>query len=86
MAIRRIRIDYTVYTPNYHPGEGECWDLQTLTKAKKKAQGFGVGATIFRNYNQRNKKGMILGDWWQDDRFWLWDGVSFRRKPDTEPR
>jgi hypothetical protein len=69
MAIKRIRIDYTVYSPNYHPGDG-CWDLQTLENAKRKARGLGPGTRIYRNFNQTNKRGQILGDWWTGNNYW----------------
>jgi hypothetical protein len=63
MAIRRIQIDYTVYSPNYRPGMGLCLDFRNLLKAKSGARGLGAGARVYRNFNQKNKKGQILGDW-----------------------
>jgi hypothetical protein len=63
MAIQRVKIDYTVYAPNYQQGAG-CWDLRTLERAKQRARGLGEGSCIYRNFNQTNKRGQILGDWW----------------------
>lgn len=78
MAIHRIRIDYTVYSPNYAPGEGPCWDFGTFTKAKRKARGLGIGALVYRNFNQTNKGGAV-GDWWGNRYFWRWTGSHFER-------
>ncbi len=83
MAIKRVRIDYTVYSPNYHPGDG-CWDLRTLESAKRKARGLGAGSRIYRNFNQTNKLGMILGDWWTGTHYWTWTGGLFLRRLDSE--
>lgn len=85
MAIRRMKIDYTVYSPNYEPGMGLCLDFRNLQKAKSRARGLGVGARVYRNFNQTNKKGQILGDWWSDNRYWLWDGATFKRLPTSPP-
>ena len=60
MAIKRIKIDYTVYTPNYHPGDG-CWDLRNFERAKQRARGLGIGSRIYRNFNQTNKRGKDSG-------------------------
>jgi hypothetical protein len=79
MAIQRIKIDYTVYSPSYKPGIGLCLDFRTLPKAKSRARGLGVGSRVYRNFNQKNKKGQVLGDWWSSDRYWLWDGTTFKR-------
>jgi hypothetical protein len=46
MAIRRIRIDYTVYPPDFKPGKGPCWDFRTFTKAKRRARVLGIGGPI----------------------------------------
>jgi hypothetical protein len=83
MAINRIKIDYTVYPPDYHPGDG-CWDLRTLGRAKRRASGLGSGSRIYRNFNQTNKRGQILGDWWTGKIFWIWSGKLFVRKIDTD--
>jgi len=87
MAIRRIRIDYTVYPPNFRPSVDHFWEFGTITKARLCAERFGPGARIYRNFNQTNKKGQTLGDWW-DGRAWMWDGAVFKRiKPsDLTPR
>ena len=83
MAIKRIKIDYTVYAPNFHPGDG-CWDLRTLESAKRKARGLGIGSRIYRNFNQTNKRGKILGDWWSGSHYWRWTGDLFLRRFDSE--
>ena len=77
MAIRRVRIDYTLYPPNYTPGEGICCDFLTLERAKRCARGLGRGTIIVRNFNQTDKDSRP--DWWQDRRYWFFSGVSFRR-------
>jgi hypothetical protein len=79
----RIRIDYTVYTPDYKTGEGGCWDFRTFAKAKRKAQGLGVGARVYRNFYQIAKRGRLLGDWWGDKHFWSWSGSRFDRRRET---
>jgi hypothetical protein len=78
MAIERIRIDYTVYSPNYRPGEGLCLGFDTFQKAKARARGLGAGSRVYRNFNQKNKKDQVLGDWWTANRYWLWDGATPR--------
>jgi hypothetical protein len=83
MAIKRIKIDYTVYSPNYHPGDG-CWDLRNLERAKQRARGLGAGSRIYRNFNQTNKRGEILADWWTGLHYWTWTGAQFLRKLDKE--
>jgi hypothetical protein len=82
MAIRRIRIDYTVYPPDHQPGK-PCWDFGTFIRAKSAARSFGVGARVYRNFNQTNKRNKILGDWWGDKYFWTWNGQRFERAFDT---
>jgi len=72
MAIKRIKIDYTVYSPNYHPGDG-CRDLRTMERAKRKAHCLGPESHIYRNFNQTNKGGMI--DWWTGAHYWTWTGA-----------
>jgi hypothetical protein len=76
MAIRRIRIDYTVYPPNHQSGE-PCWDFRTFERAKKAARTFGAGTRVYRNFNQANKRECTLGDWWGGKRFWTWNGTRF---------
>jgi hypothetical protein len=83
MAIKRIKIDYTVYSPNYHPGDG-CWDLRNFERAKQRARGLGAGSRIYRNFNQTNKRGKILGDWWTGTHYWTCTGVLFLRKLDND--
>ena len=41
--MKRVTIDYTVYSPDYVFGRGECWDFRTLHEAKNKARELGVG-------------------------------------------
>jgi hypothetical protein len=72
--MKRVRIDYTIYSPDYAPGIGECWDYPTLRGARKKAQELGVGSLIIRNFN-RNKP----MNWWQSKFCWVWDGFTFRK-------
>jgi hypothetical protein len=76
--MKRVRIDYPVYSANYQPGEGECWDFTTVRGARAKARKFGVGAVVVRNFNQADRPGKS-GDWWQTSFCWLWNGVSFRK-------
>lgn len=83
MAVQRIRIDYTVYPPNFKPGESPWWDFRTFTKAKFRARVLGVGARVYRNFNQTNKRGQPLGDWWGDKYFWRWTGTRFQRCRET---
>jgi hypothetical protein len=83
MAIERIRIDYTVYPPNHQRG-GICWDFRTFSRAKTAARGLGCGSRVYRNFNQTNKRGQALGDWWGGEHFWIWDGKSFCRKLDED--
>jgi hypothetical protein len=79
VAIRRIRIDYTVYPPDFKPGESPCWDFSTFTKAKRKARVLAIGALVYRNFNQTNKRGQLLGGWWGNKFFWRWNGFGFDR-------
>jgi len=58
--MKGVRIDYTIYSPGYAPGVGECWDNRTLRGARKKARELGVGSLIVRNFN-RNKPRWIGG-------------------------
>ena len=46
MAIERIRIDYTVYSPNYKPGEGLCLSFDTFQKAKLVPEGLVQGREL----------------------------------------
>ncbi len=83
MAIERIRIDYSVYPPNHRSGE-PCWDFRTFRRAKSAARSLGLGARIYRNFNQTNKRGKILGDWWRDRHRWTWTGKKFEREFDPQ--
>jgi hypothetical protein len=82
MAISRIRIDYDVYPPNHESGQ-PCWTLRNLRRAMSLAKALGPGARVYRNFNQTNKRGEILGDWWSDKRFWTWTGLTFNRQLDA---
>jgi hypothetical protein len=74
MAIRSKSINYTVYAPNYEPGQG-CWDYKTATKARLAAKKLGVGSRLRRNINLRNKS-EPEADWWVE-RVWEWTGKKF---------
>jgi hypothetical protein len=76
MAIKRVRIDYTVYPPIHQSG-GPCWDFRTFERARKAARVLGPGARVYRNFNQSNKEEDAVGDWWSGKRYWTWDGTSF---------
>ncbi len=52
VSMKHVRIDYTIYSPDYVPGIGECWDYPTLRGARAKAQELGVGSLIVRNFNR----------------------------------
>jgi hypothetical protein len=85
MAIERIRIDYTVYPPDHTPGgKVPCWDFRTLERARRAARGFGIGSRIYRNFNQTNKRGQTLGDWWSGRHYWVWNGRFFERQVDRK--
>jgi putative SOS response-associated peptidase YedK len=58
--MKRVRIDYTIYSPDYDPDIGECWDYRTLRGGRKKAQELGVGSLVVRNFNRNRPV-----DWWQ---------------------
>jgi hypothetical protein len=75
VSMKRVRIDYTIYSPDYAPGIGECWDYRTFRGARKKAQDLGVGSLIVRNFN-RNKP----MDWWQSTFCWVWDGSVLSKR------
>ena len=79
--MKRVRIDYTIYSPNYDPGQGECWDYPTLRGARKKAQELGIGSLVVRNFNRNRPV-----DWWQSTFCWMWDGFAFRKKPSLSER
>ena len=81
MARKKLRIDYTVYVPNYQPGAG-CWDFRTLNKAKSAACGLGSGSRIYRNFNLESRRGKVPHDWWSSKFYWTWNGHSFVRKID----
>ena len=83
MAIKRIRIDYTVYPPDHRRGD-PCWDFRTFNRAKAAARSSGRGSRVYRNFNQSNKLGHVLGDWSSGKHFWIWNGKVFCRAVDTD--
>jgi hypothetical protein len=83
MAINRVRIDYTVYPPDHKPGQ-PFWSFKTFHRAKSAARAFGVGARIYREFNQSNKRGEMLGDWWSSKFYWIWNGAQFKRHLDAQ--
>ena len=74
MSMKRVRIDYTIYSPEYDRSTGECWENGTMRGARKKAQELGVGSLIVRNFNR-----MKPMHWWQSTFCWMWDGSAFRK-------
>ncbi len=80
--MRRIRIDYTVYPPDFNPDGSPCWDFRTFTKAKRRAKKLGEGALVYRNFNEIDKKGQP-GDWWGGKYYWRWTGARFERQMET---
>jgi hypothetical protein len=83
--MRHVRVDYTIYSPNYEPGKGECWDADTLRSAKRLAKRFGAGSLIVRNFNEMNRTN-VLGDWWQASFCWVWNGRSFPKARSIEQK
>jgi len=77
MAHHSIRINYTLYSPNYERATGLCLDFDTLERAKRRARDLGSGTIFVRNFDRTNKYGTI--DWWQAERFWLFDGAEFKK-------
>lgn len=48
---------------------------QPSAEAKRLARNPGIGARAYRNFQQANKKtGQVLGAWWGDNYYWLWNG------------
>jgi hypothetical protein len=80
MAIRRSKLEYTVYSPNYVPGIGTCWNCKTFVQARRCAKRLGIGAKVFRDVQRTNKKGQELGVWF-GIRAFLWTGKEFKRVP-----
>jgi hypothetical protein len=77
MAIRRNRIDYTVFSPNSVPDApgSLCWDVRTATKARLVAKRLGIGSRIWRNINRKDKDKPIA-DFYQQSVF-EWTGTLF---------
>ena len=76
MAIKRKRINYTVYPPQFNSGRDACWDIRTVSRARLRAKHLGVGSRLRRNVNVANKR-PLTEDWWVE-RVWEWDGLTFR--------
>ncbi len=76
--MKRRTINYTIYSPNYLPGEGECWDHRTADGAKLHAKRLGVGSLVIRNFNTSDRPG-DPGDWWQPEPCLVWDGFIFKK-------
>ena len=76
MAIRRVTLEYTVYPPNYRPQRDSYRDVRTFRRARAVARGLGVGAMIYCDFQQNNKR-PPLGDWWTG-KVLQWDGKQFR--------
>lgn len=85
MAIQRITINYTLYSPLYDRQSGLCLDFDTFESAKKRARGLGAGCVLVRNFDQKNKNGN--SDWWQEEFCWYFDGAKFRKViPTQDPK
>jgi hypothetical protein len=80
VAIRRVRLEYTVYPPHYNPDTQVCFEFRILKKAKNAAKTFGSGAEVWRSVQQTNKRGERPGNWWDIDLF-LWTGQTFKKVP-----
>jgi hypothetical protein len=65
------RVSYVIYTPNYEPGVGEVWEHQTISRAKRKARSYGMGATIVRWRDGYGAEGTDLE--------LIWDGKRFKK-------
>lgn len=85
MGLRRIRIDYTVYPSDWSRENGTHYNFRTFKKAKAGARRLGTGASIYRNFNAESKRSRIIGEWWQANSFWLWDGARLLRFLDERP-
>jgi hypothetical protein len=81
MAKKKLRIDYTLYSPSHRPGD-VCWDFRTLSKAKSAARGLGIDSRIYQNFNLESKRGKIPHDYWSSTFYWMWNGKLFVRKID----
>lgn len=76
--LKRVRIDYTIYSPDYSGDRksriDQCWDFPTIAGARKKAKELGVGSLVIRNFNRS-----WPSDWWQTRFCWVWDGFAFKK-------
>ena len=52
--------------------------LATSTVDAELARQLGPGSRVYRNYNQTNKRGQPLGDWW-GAKAYVWTGEAFKR-------
>jgi hypothetical protein len=76
MAIRRNRIEYTVYPPNFNRDRDQYHDFRTAARARRIARSLGVGARIYRIIN-RVEKGVAIDKFW-DDSVFEWSGAVFK--------
>jgi hypothetical protein len=77
MAIRRNRIDYTVFSPSYVPGAmgSSCWDVRAFANARLLARKLGRGSRVWRNINRKDKD-QPIADFYQQ-RVFEWNGRLF---------
>jgi hypothetical protein len=76
--MKGLRIDYTIYSPDYAPGAGECLDYPTFRGAKRKAKALGAGSLVIRNFNREKVNG-VVNIWWQSPYCWVWNGLVFQK-------
>ena len=76
MAIRRQRIEYTVYPPHFDRDRDRFRDFRTVARARRFAISLGVGAQIYRTINQVDK-GVAIDKFWDE---WVveWAGTHFK--------
>jgi hypothetical protein len=78
VAIRRKRLEYTVYPPNFDPERNVSFDFLTFSRAKRRAVQLGIGSQIWRAVQQNNRRGESLGGWW-DIALFICTGSEFKR-------
>ena len=76
MAIRRQRIEYSVYPPNFDRERDHYHDFRTAARARRFANSLGAGSRIYRTINQV-ENGVPIDKFW-DDRVIEWSGVRFK--------
>ncbi len=86
--MKRTRIGYTIYSPDYSHSlrVGECWDYGTIRGAKRKARELGIGAIVIRDFTHANRAGLPVGDWWQTQFCWVWNGFEFQKAYSLEEK